>query len=349
MPPKIKFLSLVFTVFGLMAVAGMVVLLYTNRSMERERQSEHSRLVEKNKEIKDKYDGLITKLAALHKQNRRLKKYLDLYENNFIELNDAARDCNRSQSMKSIHIPEELSGESLKIRQIYGQMLNEKQRWDQYQLEQYHDILETTLEPVVVESQALELTNPDNMDHFQDLEKALRLHRRLIRDVRLFHDEIKFKKQQHRAENEYDLFDLKYELAPFARESALVDAMQQAMSALSAGIYQEEALEVLDRIGNEFTKPIHQIHEQEITGSPLSAPYDYNLYAVFGRKLMEYSDTLSRQSAIELGPFAFGELDFFNRRLTESLYDLYLIGQDEEFEFDNLDLEELERLINTWY
>jgi hypothetical protein len=51
----------------------------------------------------------------------------------------------------------------------------------------------------------------------------------------------------------------------------LVDAMQQAMSALSVGIYQQEAVEVLDRIGDEFTKPIQQLcgQQKDATASPV--------------------------------------------------------------------------------
>ena len=180
------------------------------------------------------------------------------------------------------------------------------------------------------------------------MEGALKLHKRLIRDVRLFHDEILYQEKQLRAQQPYQLYDLKFKLAPFARESALVDALQQAMSALSSGIYQKEAEGVLDRIGEEFTKPIEQLYEQrDDTESPVPTQYNYNLYTFYGKKLMDYSDTLSQQSSITLGPSAFGELDFFNRRLYDSLYDLYQVGQDEAIDPSHLDLDELGQVLHS--
>jgi hypothetical protein len=251
--------------------------------------------------------------------------------------------------MLPIDLPEELARERFEIRQTYRQMLNEKKRWDQYQQEQYKDILESTVEPLVDESQGLNLQNKENMEYFLELESALKLHRRLIRDVRLFHDEIQFQKKQLHAQQPYELYDLKFKLGPFARESALVDALQQAMSALSAGIYRQEAVEVLDRIGDEFTKPIQQLYEQQMdtTEFPVPNKYNYNFYTVFGKKLMDYSDTLAQQSSITLGQSAFGELDFFNRRMTSSLYDLYEVGQDEAINPAHLDLDELEQVLHS--
>jgi hypothetical protein len=64
---------------------------------------------------------------------------------------------------------------------------------------------------------------------------------------------------------------------------------------------------------------------------------------------MDYSDTLARQSVITLGPLAFGELDFFNRRLYESLYDLYQVGQDEAIDPSQLDIDELEQVLYSRY
>jgi uncharacterized protein YjaG (DUF416 family) len=276
---------------------------------------------------------------------------LDAYENNFIALKDAAGNCNQIQSMLPIDLPAELGHERFEIRQIYRQMLGEKKRWDQYQQEQYKNILERTVEPVVVEIQDLNLANEENLEYFQELESALKLHRRLIRDVRLFHDEIQFQKKQRHAQQPYELYDLKFKLGPFTRESALVDALQQAMSALSAGIYQQEAVSVLDRIGEEFTKPIQQLYDQQLdtTESPVPTQYNYNFYTVFGKKLIDYSDTLAVQSSITLGPSALGELDFFNRQLSESLYDLYQVGQDEAINPAHLDLDELEQVLNSRY
>jgi hypothetical protein len=56
---------------------------------------------------------------------------------------------------------------------------------------------------------------------------------------------------------------------------------------------------------------------------------------------MDYSDTLTRQSSITLGPLAFGGLDFFNRRLYDHLFDLYQAGQDETIHPSQLNLKEL--------
>jgi glycogen debranching enzyme len=129
----------------------------------------------------------------------------------------------------------------------------------------------------------------------------------------------------------------------------MVDALQQAMSALSAGIYEQEAVEVLDRISDEFTKPIQQLYEQQREAAePFAAKnYNFNFYTVFGKKLMDYADNLARQSSISLGPSAFGELDFFNRRLSEDLYDLYLAGQDKAIDPNYLDVNELEQTLQV--
>jgi len=88
-------------------------------------------------------------------------------------------------------------------------------------------------------------------------------------------------------------------------------------------------------------------HVYADTGSGGTTLYNYDLYTVYGKKLMEYSDSLSQQSAITLAPSAFGELDFFNRQMFNSLYDLYEVGQEATIEPDRLDLDELERVINS--
>jgi hypothetical protein len=278
-----------------------------------------------------------------------MKTVLDAYEHNFIALKDAAGNCSRIQSIPPFDLPADLAKERFEIRQMYRQMLGEKKRWDQYQQETYKGILEGTIEPVVVESQDLILENEENLKYFLELESTLKLHKRLIRDVRIFHDEIKFQKEQLHAQQPYALYDLKFELAPFTRESALVDALQQAMSALSAGIYEQEAVEVLDRIGDAFTRPIQQLYEQpeDNTEASLLSKYNYNFYTLFSKKLMDYSDSLTEQSAIPLESSAFGELDYFNRELSESLYDLYRAGQDETIDPRYLDVDELEQILNT--
>ena len=305
-------------------------------------------LIAQNAQIKTENERLIGKVDGLKKQNKRLKTLLDAYEHNCIALKDAAGNCNKMPSILSVDLPGELTKERFEIRHLYRQMLGEKNSWDKYQQDKYKTILESTVEPVVVEIQGLKLEFEENMEYFSELESALKLHKRLIRDIRLFHDEIKFQKKQLYAQQPYELYDLKFKLAPFTLESALVDALQQAMSALSAGIYEQEAVAVLDRIGDEFTKPIQQLyeHQLETTEVPVLSKYNYNFYTLFGKKLMDYSVTLAEQSAIPLDSSAFGELDFFNRRISESLYDLYQVGQDEAINPINLDVNELERILH---
>jgi 3-dehydroquinate dehydratase len=306
-------------------------------------------LISQNAQLRNENERLIGKINALKNQNKSLKKVLDAYEHNFIALKDAAGNCGQIPPTLPIDLPAELIEERFEIRQMYRQMLNEKRRWDQYQQEKYKTILESTVEPAIVGIQGLNLENRENIEYFHELESALKLHKRLIRDVRVFHDEIKFQKKQFHSQKPYQLYDLKFELAPFARESALVDALQQAMSALSAGIYVNEAVEVLDRIGDAFTDPIQQLYEQEQdkNESALLSQYNYNFYTLFGKKLMDYSDRLAEQSAIPLDSAAFGELDFFNRRISESLYDLYQVGQEEDIDPNHLDVAELQQILQT--
>ena len=330
-------------------IAVIIFLLNLNETREEGWRLIKSDLIKENAELNHENELLKHQIAGLKNQNLSLKKYLDAYENNFIAIKDAAGNCDQTGSRLGADLPEGLTQESFEIRQIYRKMLNEKRRWNQYQQAQYKNVLESTVEPHEIEAQRLSFENEANRDYFLELENALNLHKRLIRDVRLFHDEIQFQKKQRHAQKPYELYDLKFMLGPFTRESALVDALQQAMSALSAGIYQQEAVAVLDRIGEEFTKPIQQLYDQQLdtTESPVPINYNYNFYTVFGKKLIDYSDTLAEQSSITLGPSALGELDFFNRQLSESLYDLYQVGQDEAINPTHLDLDELEQVLNS--
>jgi hypothetical protein len=332
-------------------IAILMFVLNLHQTRDKARQLIRSDLIEKNAELKQENQLLKHKLADLKNQNLNLKRYLDEYENNFIALKDAAGNCYQIESKLSADLPGGLTQESFEIRQLYRNMLSEKKRWDQYQQEQYNDVLESTVEPHEIGVHLLSFENEDNRDYFLELENALKLHKRLIRDVRLFHDEIQYQKKQLQAQRPYQLYDIKFKLAPFAHESALVDALQQAMSALSSGIYQNEAEEVLDRIGEALTEPIQQLYEQQqdATRSPVQTRYNFNLYSVYGKKLMDYSDKLTRQSSIALGPLAFGELDFFNRRLYDRLYDLYQVGQDEAIDPSRLDLNELEQVLYSCY
>jgi len=332
-------------------IAILMFFLNLNETREEAWRLIKSDLIIENAELNHENKLLKHKIAGLKNQNLSLKKYLDEYENNFIALKDAAGNCYQIESKLAADLPEGLTQEPFGIRQIYLKMLREKRRWDQYQQEQYNNVLESTVEPHEIGVQRLSFENEDNRDYFLELENALKLHKRLIRDVRLFHDEIQYQKKQLQAQRSYQLYDIKFKLAPFARESALVDALQQAMSALSSGIYQNEAEEVLDRIGEALTEPIQQLYEQQqdATQSPVQTQYNFNLYAVYGKKLMNYSDTLTRQSAITLGPLAFGELDFFNRRLYDRLYELYRVGQDEAIDPARLDINELEQVLYSSY
>ena len=117
------------------------------------------------------------------------------------------------------------------------------------------------------------------------------------------------------------------------------------MSTISAGLYQQEAAAVLSRLGDEFTQPIEALYEQLKDPRPSESPltYNYNIYIVFGKKLMQYADMLARQSMVPLAPSARGELDFFYRRLSETLFNLYEIGKHESISPTHLDFEALER------
>lgn len=330
-------------------IAVLTILLNIDGAIDKVWQVFKPEMIQENANLTVQNEQLKQEITGLEKQNARFRNYLDEYEKNLSGLKAAAVNCDQVESMLPADLPAGLTKERFEIRRLYRELLGEKKRWDQYQQQRYAGILEDTIEPRVVDSQSLILGNEENLDHFVGLEKGLALHRRLIRDVRLFHDEIQFQKKQRYARQDYELFDLKFQLGPFARESALTDALQQAMSALSAGIYQEEAVEVLNRVGEEFTKPIQQLNAQlyDINESGDTTRYNYDLYTVYGKKLMEYSDSLARQSAITLAPSAFGELDYFNRRMFESLYDLYEVGQYQTIDPKDLDLEELKRIIES--
>ncbi|NNL78452.1 MAG: hypothetical protein HKO68_19150 [Desulfobacterales bacterium] len=305
-------------------------------------------LIKANSKVKKENQHLKGQITNLKKLNMNLRKYLEQYENTFLMLKDAAAECYQIESQFSISLPDELNQERFEIRQLYREWLAEKIRWDRYQQDQYKYILENSLEPQVIDSQSLNLENEENMEYFLEIEDALKLHKRLIRDVRSFHDEIKFQKKQSFAQQQYQLYDLKFKLNdPFAREAALADGLLQAMSALSTGIYQQEAVDVLDRVGEEFTRPIRQLYEQLQAAPEAHVPinHNFNIYMVYGKKLIAYSDALVQQSSISLAPSAFGELDFFSRRLSQSLFDLYQVGQSDIISSTHLDLEELERNI----
>ena len=70
----------------------------------------------------------LERIAALEKRNLSLKKYLDAYEKNFIALNDAAGNCDQTETELVADLPQGVTRESFEIRQIYRKMLSEKKR-----------------------------------------------------------------------------------------------------------------------------------------------------------------------------------------------------------------------------
>jgi hypothetical protein len=170
-------------------------------------------LIQENSDLAIENKHLKHEIASLEKQNMHLRKYLDEFEKNFSDLKAVAANCNQIGSMLPADLPAGLTKERFEIRQLYRDLLAEKKRWDKYQKEQYADILESTIEPRVEDCQNLNLENEGNLDYFVELESGLALHRRLIRDVRLFHDEIKYQKKQRYAAQQYELYDLKFQLA----------------------------------------------------------------------------------------------------------------------------------------
>lgn len=281
-------------------------------------------LIENNRSLESENIRLTKEIADLKKHNRYLKKSLDAQEHVFLQVKEIAENCGLMETVFPNDLPEELTKENYVLRHIFHVLLEEKKRWDMYLQQQYRGILDDTLEPLVIETQNLFFENEESIKHFLKLESTLNLHKRLIRDVRLFHDEVRYQNDQMNQEKSYELYDLKFQLNPFARASGLADGLQQAMSALGAGIYQQEAADVLERLGDEFTKPLSQLVEwkAENVETPTPDNYNYHIYAVFAKKLVNYSDNLAQQSLIHLAPSAIGELDHFSRRLSECLYDL---------------------------
>jgi len=81
---------------------------------------------------------------------------------------------------------------------------------------------------------------------------------------------------------------------------------------------------------------------EDPTDSSGPGPYNYNFYIIFGKKLIDYADMLSRQPLIPLAPSALGELDYFSRRMTRSLVQLYEAGAQGDIDTSRLDVEALE-------
>jgi hypothetical protein len=298
-----------------------------------------------NAKLRAENEKLKEAIEKLVKQNHRMKKALVGRTIQFSILNEAALEPWQSKINHSQDPIENLDKESFLIQQVYRALLAEKKRWEDYHQTQYQDILGSTLEPVVVDSRYLIFKNEDSRETFLEIENTLNLHKRLIRDIRLFHDEVQYRQKRLHEDPSYRLYDLKFNLEPFAMESAIADSMQQAMSAMGVGIYPQEAAQVLDRLGEAFIKPIQELSGwlEDPTDSSDPRPYNYNFYIVFGKKLMNYADALARQTLIPLAPSALGELDFFSRKISQSLLQLYEAGGHGNIDSTLLDMEALEQ------
>jgi hypothetical protein len=307
LPKTVYFWSLLI----LIVLTAVIFSVVKEDLMDMVRFHFRSDLLAANATLKTENEKLAEKLEGLVKQNQRLKKGLVSRAIQFSMLSEADREPRQSGVNHSRDSMERLANESFLNQQIYRALLAEKKRWDDYHQAQYQDILESTLEPAVVDSQYLIFEDEKNREIFLEIENALNLYKRLIRDVRLFHDEIQYRQQQISEDPSYELYDLKFNLEPFARESAISDALQQAMSAMGAGIYPQEAAQVLDRLGEAFIEPIQELTEW--LGNPKDStgpgPYNYNFYILFGKKLINYADTLARQSLVPLAPSALGETE----------------------------------------
>ena len=303
-----------------------------------------SDLLNDNAELKTENEKLAEEIEGLLKQNQRLKKGLVSRTIQFSMLSEVTREPRQSSINQSQNLMQALENESFLNQQIYRALLAEKNRWDEYHQTQYQNILESTIEPAVVDSQYLIFEDEKNRETFLEIENTLNLYKRLIRDVRLFHDEVQYRQQQIQEDPSYELYDLKFNLEPFARESAIADALQQAMSTMGAGIYPQDAAQVLDRLGTATIKPIQELSEwlEDPKDSSAPEPYNYNFYIVFGKKLINYADTLARQSLVPLAPSALGELDFFSRRMSQSLVRLYEAGDQGILDSTLLDMEAFE-------
>ena len=303
-----------------------------------------SDLLNDNAELKTENEKLAEEIEGLLKQNQRLKKGLVSRTIQFSMLSEVTREPRQSSINQSQNFMQALENESFLNQQIYRALLAEKNRWDEYHQTQYQNILESTIEPAVVDSQYLIFEDEKNRETFLEIENTLNLYKRLIRDVRLFHDEVQYRQQQIQEDPSYELYDLKFNLQPFARESAIADALQQAMSTMGAGIYPQDAAQVLDRLGTATIKPIQELSEwlEDPKDSSAPEPYNYNFYIVFGKKLINYADTLARQSLVPLAPSALGELDFFSRRMSQSLVRLYEAGDQGILDSTLLDMDAFE-------
>ena len=331
--------------FSLLVLAAVIYAVDRGDLLEKVRSHIRSDLVTANTKLVAENEKVKDKIGLLQKQVYLLEKALVSRTIQFSSLDEVTLDTRESRTNYSMDPLARLDEESFLNQQIYRALRAERKRWDVYQQTQYLDILESTLEPAVVDSQYLNFEDQDSREAFLEIESALNLHKRLIRDIRLFHDEVQYRQKQLHEDPSYQLYDLKFNLEPFARESAIADALQQVMSAMGAGIYPQESAQVLDRLGQAFIQPIQELSEWLENPADTVKPrlYNYNFYIVFGKKLMNYADTLASQSMIPLAPSAIGELDFFSRRMAQSLVQLREAGGQGDLDSSLLDMETLER------
>ena len=329
--------------FSLFVLAAVIYAVSKGGLLEKARSHIRSDLLTANAKLSVENEKYKEKIEQLQKQIHLLEKALVSRTIQFSSLDEVTLGTRESRPDYSMDPLERLDEESFLNQQIYRALRAERKRWDAYQQTQYQDILESTLEPAVVDSQYLAFEDQNSREAFLEIENALNLHKRLIRDIRLFHDEVQYRQKRLPEDPSYQLYDLKFNLEPFARESAMADSLQKAMSAMGAGIYPRESAQVLDRLGGAFIEPIQELAGwlEGPTDSKGPGPYNYNFYIVFGKKLINYADTLARQSLIPLAPQALGELDFFSRRITQGLVQLYEAGGQGNIDSTLLDMETL--------
>ena len=283
---------------------------------------------------KQDYEDFITILI-----NNMLKRNEKLLPNEISSIEASERGPLEADLAGSI--PATLRLESVQIRQLYLLMQTELLRWNQYFGDKYQEVLDGRVEPIVFDTEYLHLADPDNVRYFSELENALELHKKLIRDIRIFRAEVQFARQQIEAQQDYQPYALKSKLAPFARESGIADALLQAMSAVSAGIYPQEASDIISRLIEMYTEPVRRLHDSAVADN-----YNFNIYLLYGKKILEYADRLAGRPIVSPSAFERAEIDYVNRMLTQSFQDLYQAGRDERIGANRLDLVQLEALVN---
>ena len=83
-------------------LTAFIFLFNINGTREKALQLLKPDLIEENGQLKNENAYIKSELDGLNKLNRSLRKYLDLYEINFIELKDAVKDCYPIKSMNKL-------------------------------------------------------------------------------------------------------------------------------------------------------------------------------------------------------------------------------------------------------